>query len=394
MTSHSKCSFQFLWKSPVVEPMFRSGVSLHSHTMYSEESLEMVPRYTTKVPYLGRAIRRQEEEYHRKNRKHFSFADAFWTPPLAPRQAYRLEEKQIQRKFNLPALVSLTDHDDIRAGAHLRVLDRFKHVPVSTEWTIPFGATFFHLGIHNLPFGEADGWMQRFAAFTADPQPTNLSKLLAGLDALQSVLIVLNHPLWDEKGIGGERHAAALKTLLAQYGSYFHALELNGLRGWKENKEVAALARELDVPVVGGGDRHGREPNAIVNLSRATTFAEFVEEIRGERVSHTVFMPQYQEPLKMRVLQTMADVVREYPENFGGRRTWADRVHYRDPETNTTTSLGQLWPDGGPTIVKHFISAMRIVGWRPFRSALRLVLDDRAHVWSDHVWSDQEATIC
>ncbi len=148
------------------------------------------------------------------------------------------------------------------------------------------------------------------------------------------------------------------------------------------------MGRELDMPIVGGGDRHGREPNAILNLSRANTFAEFVEEIRRERVSHTVFMSQYHEPLRMRVLQTMADVVREYPENFGGRRTWADRVHYRDPETRATISLGELWPDGGPTIVKHFISAMRIVGWRPFRSALRLVLDDRANVWSD-----QEAAI-
>ena len=73
----------------------------------------MVPQYTAKVPYLGEAIRHQELEYHRKKRKRFSFGDAFWTPPLAPRQAYRLEEKQIQRKFKLPALISLTDHDDI-----------------------------------------------------------------------------------------------------------------------------------------------------------------------------------------------------------------------------------------------------------------------------------------
>lgn len=383
MTAHSRSSFQVFWKEPRVADGFRSGVSLHSHTMYSEESLDMVPRYTEKVPYLGQAIRRQEQAYRRKNQRPFSFADAFWTPPLAPRQAVRLEEKQIQRKFALPALVSLTDHDDIRAGAQLRVLERFKKVPISTEWTIPFQATFFHLGVHNMPLEDSEELMKRFAAFTANPDPDVLDGLLAMLNALPDVLLVLNHPLWDEKGIAAERHAAALEALLARYGSYFHALELNGLRGWSENKEVVALGKTLDLPLVAGGDRHGREPNAILNLSRARTFAEFSEEVRRERVSHVVFMPQYREPLKLRVLQTMVDVVREYPENFGGRRTWADRVHYRDPETQLTVPLSELWPDGGPAIVKHFVAAMRIVGWTPFRSALRLALNERAAIWSE-----------
>jgi hypothetical protein len=388
MTAQSKSSFQLFWKSPTVHADFRSGVSLHSHTMYSEESLDMVPRYTAKIPYLGQAIRRQEHEYHRRHQKHFSFGDAFWTPPLSPRQAYRLEEKQIQRKFKLPALVSLTDHDDIRAGGQLRVLDRFKNVPVSTEWTIPFRETFFHLGVHNLPSADSEALMKRLEAFTIKPEAHQLGGLLQMLSAQPNLLIVLNHPLWDEKGIGTQRHKAVLKDLLAQYGEYFHALELNGLRSWAENKEVIALGRELDVPIVAGGDRHGREPNAILNLSRAATFAEFVDEIRRERFSHVVFMPQYHEPLKMRVLQTMVDVVREYPENFSGRKTWADRVYYRDPQTMATVPLSQLWPDGGPTIVKHFVASMRIVAWTPFRSALRMALNDRAAVWSD-----QEASI-
>jgi hypothetical protein len=85
----------------------------------------------------------------------------------------------------------------------------------------------------------------------------------------------------------------------------------------------------------------------------------------------------------MRVLQTMVDVVRHYPENFAGRRTWADRVYYRNPETNETVSLATLWPDGGPLIVKQFVAAMRLIEWTPFRSALRVALQDRSAVWSD-----------
>ena len=343
----------------------------------------MVPQYTAKVPYLGQAIRHQEWEYHRKKQKRFSFGDAFWTPPLAPRQAYRLEEKQIQRKFKLPALISLTDHDDIRAGANLHVIDRFKHVPISTEWTIPFAGTFFHLGVHNMPSADSAGLMSQFQAFTANPDPAQLAGLLEKLHAYPDVLLVLNHPLWDEKGIGRDRHNAALQSLLAGYGRCLHALELNGLRSWHENKQVVAMAKELGFPVVSGGDRHGREPNAILNLSRAATFPDFVHEIRHERQSHLVFMPQYHEPLKMRVLQTIVDVVREYPENFAGRRTWADRMFYRDPQTQIAVPLANLWNDGGPSIVKQFIAAMRLLEWTPVRSALRLALTDRAAVWPD-----------
>ena len=254
MSVTTKNSFQFFWQSPTAPAGFRSGVSLHSHSMYSEESLSMVPQYTAKVPYLGDAIRRQEAEYHRLNRRRFSFGDAFWTPPLAPRQAYRLEEKQIRRKFRLPALISLTDHDDIRAGTQLHVLDRFKNVPISTEWTIPFGETFFHLGVHNMPPADSAMLMRRLAAFTGNPEPAQLGGLLEMLHIYPDVLLVLNHPLWDEKGIGGERHVAVLKTLLTTYRGFFHALELNGLRSWGENKQVVALAKELNIPVVAGGD--------------------------------------------------------------------------------------------------------------------------------------------
>ena len=85
----------------------------------------------------------------------------------------------------------------------------------------------------------------------------------------------------------------------------------------------------------------------------------------------------------MRVLQTIVDVVREYPENFAGRRTWADRMFYRDPQTQIAVPLANLWNDGGPSIVKQFIAAMRLLEWTPVRSALRLALTDRAAVWPD-----------
>jgi hypothetical protein len=387
MTVTARSSLQFFWQDAAIADEFRAGISLHSHTMYSEESLGMVPQYTAKIPYLGRAIRRQESIYGQAKGRPFNFNDAFWTPPLAPRQAYRVEEKQIQRQFQLPALVSLTDHDDIRAGATLSVLERFAKVPVSNEWTIPFGPTFFHLGVHNLPPASAAAISEELAAFTARPDEHELEGVLRMLNALPDVLLILNHPLWDEKGIGAETHREVLMRLLGRHRSQFHGLELNGLRSWEENRQVIILARDANLPVISGGDRHGREANAILNLSRAATFPGFVHEIRREGRSHVVFMPQYHEPLRHRILQTMVDVVRDYPENFEGRKTWGDRVFYRHPDTGNVVPINAIWTDGGPAVVKHFVAAMRFLEWRGVKSAMRIALNDRTSV----SWSDPEA---
>lgn len=281
--------------------------------MYSEETLETIPSYVAK----------------RMARAGFDLGQMFWTPPLTPRQAYRLEEKQINRQLQLPGLISLTDHDDIRAASLLHVLDRFRKAPISTEWTVPFGPTFFHLGLHNLPISGAPQLMHDLAEFTRHPDPNKLSQLLATLNSYPDLLIVLNHPLWDEKSIGSENHTGALLQLLERHANCIHALELNGLRSLHENRKVIAIGRHAGLPLVSGGDRHGREPNAILNLTRCSTFAEFVHEVRYERLSHVVFMPQYREPLKLRILQTVIDVLREYPENPEGRRLWSDRVFCR-----------------------------------------------------------------
>ena len=375
--------FQFFWQDRSIPKDFRAGVSLHSHTMHSEESLEMIPRYTAKVPYLGAAIRRQEAAYKERNGDHLDFRRAFWTPPLAPREAHRLEEKQIQAQFQLPGFVSLTDHDDIRAGTHLQVLERFREAPISTEWTIPFGATFFHMGVHNMPAADSAGIMDVLKSYTANPLEESLAGVLSMLNGYPDILLVLNHPYWDEKGIGNAEHAEVLQRLLGTHGPSIHALELNGLRSWDENRKVIRSGSSMGMPVVSGGDRHGLEPNAILNLTRGGNLVEFIHEVRYARFSHVVFMPQYHEPLKLRVLQTMVDVVREYPSNFEGRRTWADRVYFKGPNATTPMPLSSYWKNGGPRVVKHFIAAMRLLERRSVRSALRLALDDRASVWSD-----------
>ena len=362
-SKRGRTTYQCLWKEPRIPHRFRSGVSLHSHTLYSEESLDILPRHVGKIPILGRTLDASVD-----------YAQAFWTPPLSPRQAYRLEEKQINRRLQLPGLVSLTDHDDLRAGSMLRVLPRFEKAPLSLEWTVPFGSTFFHVGVHNLPQAETPAVFKMLQAFTAQPDQGALRDCLCELNSFRGVLLVLNHPLWDEKQIGLPEHEHALSSLLHLAGNHLHALEVNGLRSFCENRRVMDFGAAIGKPVVSGGDRHGVEPNAILNLTEATTFEDFADEVRFSRRSDVVFMPQYRESVKWRTMQTVVDILREYPGNLEGRRKWTQRVYYRQP-AGEAVPISSVWPNGnGPRIFKLVTLAVRVAQWRGIRSAMKTVL--------------------
>ena len=288
-------SISYLWREPRAAESFATGVSLHSHTSQSRETLDFIAELSTDFPLLQPIMRWCERRSMRFSGIQPDYARAYWTPPLNPRLAFDLERSQIENMLQIPGLVSLTDHDSIQAPLLLRALPTARHIPVSLEWSVPFGNTAFHLGVHNLPTALAPAWMLRLEKFTAIPsgqRPVKLlTEMLCELDEISGVLLVFNHPLWDLYRIGEERHRVLVNEFLAVNGQFIHALELNGLRNWKENREVADLAPRWNQLVISGGDRHGIEPNANLNLTNATTFNGFVHEVRRERRSHVLFMP-------------------------------------------------------------------------------------------------------
>ena len=368
-----RSKLHFLWRDRSVTGRFRTGVSLHSHTHHSEESLAFIPRYTAGVPLLSDAIRRQEEKYRAAKGRKLEFSRAFWRPPLSPKEAYQLEKRQLEEKLDLDPLVSLTDHDDLQAGQMLSVVEPC--VPISVEWTIPFGPSFFHLGVHNLPPQRASTVMTELAEFTADPRKPKLAELLERLDTLADVLVVMNHPLWDEARIGVVEHAQLVGRFLERFGHFVHALELNGLRPWRENQRVLWLAEHSGHAVVSGGDRHGLEPNANVNLTNTKTFAEFVAELRQDGISDLLFLPQYREPLRIRMIETMRDIVRDYTDLPVGRGRWSDRVFYRQDD-GSPKPLSEYWNGNEPWPVKWFLGSVRALTSRQVRPALRIALAD------------------
>jgi hypothetical protein len=305
-----------------------------------------------------------------------NYAAGYWTPPMTPTLAFDLERRQIER-LDVEPMVSITDHDTLNAPLLLRNVPSARQIPLSVEWSAPYGGVqSFHLGIHNLPSSRARRWMDIFAEYSAHPRDTRLTEILAALDKEPDVLVVLNHPMWDLYLVGKEKHAWMANEFVQKNGAFLHAIELNGLRHWNENRAARRLAERWNMVTISGGDRHGVEPNANINLTQAATFTEFVHEIRHEKRSNILFMPQYAEPWKYRVLQSAIDAVRCYPEFPPGSRTWDERVYHPDMN-GVMHPLCELWPDGTPPgIVTFLLGVLQLMGRGLVSGGLRMAWNE------------------
>jgi hypothetical protein len=350
----------------------RTAVSMHCHTLHSKEVLDFIPHYAARIPVVSALFESESRRYAARHGRPLDFARAWWTPPVSARTVFDEEARQIEERLGLRPLVSITDHDSIEAPVHLQVLDLPQRVPVSLEWTVPFGVAYFHLGVHNLPAERAAEMSRELLGYTGRPQGHSLADLLALLDETPGVLVVLNHPHWDIECIGTERHEAALKQFFAAHGARLHALEVNGFRPWRENELTIRTARELGLPLVSGGDRHGCQANTALNVTRAGSFEEFVEEVRAG-VSEVVLLPAYREPMAARMLEAAGEILREYPHYPEGRQRWTNRIFLKSVD-GEVRPLSDFWPAGGPVWVRAAVRLMCLLGSPRFRPALRLAL--------------------
>ena len=189
------------------------------------------------------------------------------------------------------------------------------------------------------------------------------------------MLVVFNHPMWDICRAGFASHQRSIQDFLQRNLSFVHAVEVNGMRSWQENQKVLELAEAWQCPVVSGGDRHGCEPSANLNLTRASSFAEFAKEIREDRYTHVLFMPQYQQNLELRMVHTFLDVIREYPGHPLGAN-WDRRVFHPDP-AGVVQPLSELWRKP-PEFIETIFSAFRLLEASPVQRFTRFALG-RSH---------------
>ncbi len=369
-------TISYLWRDQNAAKGFRTGVSLHSHTNQSRETLDFLANLGNQYPLIRPLLARLERRSEQQHGVRINYAASYWTPPMTPKLAFDLESRQIE-SLDVAPMVSISDHDNIQAPMLLRTVPSARQIPVSVEWTAPYGGVqAFHLGVHNLPSARATQWMTELEAFTAHPSDARLTEILVALHNEPNVLVVFNHPMWDLYLVGQEKHQFLVNEFLQKNGAWLHALELNGLRPWDENRTVRKLAESWNMLLVSGGDRHGVEPNANINLTNAATFTEFVHEIRREKKSKVLFMPQYAEPWKHRLLRSTLDAIRSYPDFPQGSRTWDERTYHPDA-SGVVRPLSELWPKGrAPLGIAWTIGMVQLLGTGPVFDGLRMAWSD------------------
>jgi len=365
----------------------RTGVSLHCHTEHSKEMLDFVPHYADKLPIISYFWHKERDKYHEKEGRAVDFSTAYWSPPLTAMGVYNIEKSQIEGA-GLRPIVSLTDHDSI--GANFEVNEN-EPAPISLEWTVPFEFGFFHVGVHNLPKDRARELTDTLLDFTFNKEnhtDERLTEMFAMLNEIPTVLVILNHPLWDIELVGDKRHQELLKNFIRKHGKWIHAFEINGFRCWSENKAVIELAEALGIPMATGGDRHGCKPNTVINLTDASTFEEFVDEIREGRKSEVVLMPEYERPLHSRQLQSFSEILKFYPDSAEHRRRWFDRVFFDNGDGKGIVPLSAHgWKRGGPTWLRAAIWTLGFLGSPTMRPIFRI-----ARKRADRVPRDVEKT--
>ena len=340
-----------------------AAVSLHAHTHHSSEVMAAVPAYLDRIPVVSTLFRREMRAYFERNGEAVDFAKGWWHPPIGAAAVWQAEEAQIADRLGLAPIVSITDHDNIDASWELQAAPIPRKVPISFEWTLPFEEGFFHIGVHNLSPASAQAVFARLFEYSNLPDPKCLPELLGALSDQSDTLLVLNHPLWDLAAGSALDYVRRLRRFLKAYGTWIHALEINGYRSWRENMAVGTLAQMAQLPLIAGGDRHGCAPNALLNLTAATSVADFVHEIREDHRSEMLVMPQYREDLVARKLAVAADVLRTYPKNPPDRRSWMHRVSCECE--GVRGPLSDHWPHGGPLWVRSAIAAFRLLTSEP-----------------------------
>ncbi|MEP6850832.1 MAG: hypothetical protein ABI999_18380 [Acidobacteriota bacterium] len=358
-------------------PKAKTGLSLHCHTEHSKEMLDFVPVYAEKMPIIAQFWLKEREKYTEKEGRAPDFSNAYWSPPLTSEKVFEIEKNQINQ-VGLEAIVSITDHDSIDGNMRMNAEAAHPAAPISLEWTVPFDYGYFHVGVHNLPRDRAVELTKTLLDFTFTPEKhtnDNLREMFAMLNELPGVLVILNHPLWDIEMVGKERHQYLLKEFIREHGRWIHAFEVNGFRSWSENKAVIEMAEALGVPMATGGDRHGCKPNTVINLTNSQTFEGFVEEIRVDKRSQVVLMPEYRYPLHSRQMQSFGEILSLYPEFPEGRRRWFDRVFFDTGDGLGVRALSDHgWRLGGPKWLRAAIWTLGFLGsptMRPMFSILR-----------------------
>src|SRR5579859_1502011 len=127
-----KSCVSYLWRDRNAADGFRTGVSLHSHTNQSQETLDFLASLGNQYPWVRPFLAHMERRAETRHGLRIDYARSYWTPPMTPKLAFDLERNQIEG-LGLEPMVSITDHDNINAPMLLRTVPSARRIPVSLE---------------------------------------------------------------------------------------------------------------------------------------------------------------------------------------------------------------------------------------------------------------------
>ena len=84
-------TISYLWRDKEAPKGFRTGVSLHSHTNQSRETLDFLANFGNQYPVMRPLLSRLERRAEQMHGVRIDYAASYWTPPMTPKLAFDLE---------------------------------------------------------------------------------------------------------------------------------------------------------------------------------------------------------------------------------------------------------------------------------------------------------------
>jgi hypothetical protein len=290
---------------PHPDQEFGYAVSLHNHSCHSVEKLAALNHVIKRVfmrPFSGVL----QKSFGLGGISNLNYAEITFNPPYTPEDIYQMEAAAAAKWGFDGVHLAITDHDEF-AGSFALLCSRPDlkgRIAVSEELSLWFQGHLFHLGVSHMPESGVEETHTQIQAAARGRRYDDVFEILSA----SGCMVVLNHPLvaW---GPGAE--TIPVTDLLSEYGWAIHALEVNGMRPREENDRVLQLARQWRKPVVGGGDSHLLVASSVLSLSRATTFKDFIAEVKdGHAVPFVT--PDYFAPLKWKLFLRVLFFISRY----------------------------------------------------------------------------------
>src|SRR5580698_3589462 len=98
-------TINYLWRDRKAPETYRAGISLHSHTNQSKETLDFLANLGNQYPVLRPLMARIERRSYELHGVRVDYAGSYWTPPMTPKLAFDLETRQIEN-LNIAPMVS------------------------------------------------------------------------------------------------------------------------------------------------------------------------------------------------------------------------------------------------------------------------------------------------